>query len=209
MRYERQDPRDRAYAMGTGWLVRPDLLVTAGHNVYNWSGGPDGEGLGKAVHIKCYIGYHGRDSIGTPVVQQRLAKNAVTTAEWLTSKDNRHRDVAFIQVDRPFEGNLRLFSYLPTPKSGDEMIGVVGYPADKSLADSDGREEKGATMWEQFTDVQYNLEDPKNKPTMLKYRISTFGGKSPSHFSLPAASGAGNWNRNVPLLGDRFSDSFP
>ena len=163
--------------MGTGWLIRPDLLVTAGHNVYNWSAGANGEGLGKAVYIKCYIGYHGRDLVGTPAVQQRLAKNVVTTAEWLTSKDNRHRDVAFIQVDRPFEGNLRLFSYLPTPKSGDEMLGVVGYPADKILIDTDGREEKGAVMYEQFTDVQYNLEDPKNKPTMLKYRISTFGGK--------------------------------
>ena len=57
------------------------------------------------------------------------------------------------------------------------MLGVVGYPADKILIDTDGREEKGAVMYEQFTDVQYNLEDPKNKPTMLKYRISTFGGK--------------------------------
>ena len=94
--------------MGTGWLIRPDLLVTAGHNVYNWSAGANGEGLGKAVHIKCYIGYHGRDSVGTPAVQQRLAKNVVTTGEWLSNRDNRHRDVAFIQVDRPFEGNLRL-----------------------------------------------------------------------------------------------------
>ena len=67
------------------------------------------------------------------------SENAVTTAEWLTSKDNRHRDVAFIQVDRPFEGNLRLFSYLPTPKSGDEMIGVVGYPAEGCVVPAIGK----------------------------------------------------------------------
>ncbi|TRX90054.1 hypothetical protein FHL15_008973 [Xylaria flabelliformis] len=177
MRYEKQDSADPTWAMGTGWLISPDTLVTAGHNVYSWAGGE--EGLGRAVHIRCYIGYHGRDSIDSPIVQRRYARNIVTTAEWLTSKENRHRDVAFIQLDRPFEGNLRLFSYKPTPKVGDEMIGVVGYPADKSVVDKDGREEKGALMYEMFNDIQYNLEDKKNNPLqMLKYRISTFGGQS-------------------------------
>ncbi|KAI3316812.1 trypsin-like serine protease [Xylariaceae sp. AK1471] len=177
MRYEKQHPDDPAYAMGTGWLISPDMLVTAGHNVYSWAGSE--EGLGRAVHINCYIGYHGRDSINSPIVQRRLAKTVVTTAEWLTSKDNRHRDVAFIQLDRPFEGNLRVFSYKPTPKAGDEMIGVVGYPADKSITDKEGREEKGALMYEMFNDIQYNLEDKKNNSLqMLKYRISTFGGQS-------------------------------
>ncbi|KAI0456466.1 trypsin-like serine protease [Xylaria acuta] len=177
MRYEKQDSADPAWAMGTGWLISPDILVTAGHNVYSWAGGE--EGLGRAVHIRCYIGYHGRDSIDSPIVQRRYAKTIVTTAEWLTGKDNRHRDVAFIQVDRPFEGNLRPFSYKPTPKVGDEMIGVVGYPADKAMVDKDGREEKGALMYEMFNDIQYNLEDKKNNSLqMLKYRISTFGGQS-------------------------------
>ncbi|KAI0817091.1 trypsin-like cysteine/serine peptidase domain-containing protein [Xylaria sp. FL0064] len=177
MRYEKQSADDHAYAMGTGWLISPNMLVTAGHNVYSWAGIEGG--LGRAVHINCYIGYHGRDSIDSPTVQHRFAKTIVTTAEWLTSKDNRHRDVAFIQLDRPFTGNLRVFSYKPTPKAGDEMLGVVGYPADKSLADKDGREEKGALMYEMFNDVQYNLEDKKNNTLqMLKYRISTFGGQS-------------------------------
>ncbi|KAI0910811.1 trypsin-like cysteine/serine peptidase domain-containing protein [Ustulina deusta] len=177
MRYEKQSPDDHAYAMGTGWLISSNLLVTAGHNVYSWAGSEGG--LGRAAHINCYIGYHGRDSIDSPIVQHRFAKTVVTTAEWLTSKDNRHRDVAFIQLDRPFTGNLRVFSYKPTPKVGDEMLGVVGYPADKTLADKDGREEKGALMYEMFNDIQYNLEDKKSNPLqMLKYRISTFGGQS-------------------------------
>ncbi|KAI1749459.1 trypsin-like serine protease [Xylaria castorea] len=177
MRYEKQDPSDPAWAMGTGWLISPDTIVTAGHNVYSWAGGE--EGLGRAVLIRCYIGYHGRDSINSPIVQRRYANTIVTTAEWLTSKDNRHCDVAFIKVDRSFEGNLRLFSYKPTPKFGDEMIGVVGYPADKAVVDKDGREEKGALMYEMFNDIQYNLEDKKtNTLQMLKYRISTFGGQS-------------------------------
>ncbi|KAI0444258.1 trypsin-like serine protease [Xylaria telfairii] len=177
MRYEKQDPSNSAWAMGTGWLISPDTLVTAGHNVYSWGGGE--EGLGRAVHIRCYIGYHGRDFTNSPIVQRRYAKTIVTTAEWLTSKDNRHRDVAFIQVDRPFEGDLRPFSYKSTPWVGDDMLGVVGYPADKTLTDKDGREEKGALMYEMFKDIQYSLDDKRSNPLqMLKYRISTFGGQS-------------------------------
>ncbi|KAK0724409.1 hypothetical protein B0H67DRAFT_483186 [Lasiosphaeris hirsuta] len=177
MRYEGQKPGDRAYAMGTGWLIAPDTLVTAGHNVYDWSG--YGTGLGRAVHIKAYIGYHGKKNLNSPIVQSRLAKNIVTTAEWLTSRDNRHRDVAIIQLDRPFTGDLRLFSYKPTPSQADEMIGVVGYPADKVLADEDGPEERGAMMYEEFGGVAYSLEKNKTNPLgMLKYRISTFGGQS-------------------------------
>ncbi|KAK0673566.1 hypothetical protein QBC41DRAFT_240965 [Cercophora samala] len=177
MRYEGQPPGDKAYAMGTGWLIAPDLLVTAGHNVFDWSG--FGRGLGKAVDIKAYIGYHGRSNINSPIVQCRSAKVIVTNAQWVVDRNNRHADVAFIKLDNPFTGNLRLFTYKNTPESGDDMIGVVGYPADKTLEDSDGREEKGALMWEQFTSTTYVLDSAKNKGRgMLKYRISTFGGQS-------------------------------
>ncbi|KAK4460582.1 hypothetical protein QBC42DRAFT_229290 [Cladorrhinum samala] len=177
MRYEGQPEEDTAYAMGTGWLISPDTLVTAGHNVFDWSG--YGQGLGRAVHIKAYIGYHGRENVESPIVQSRVAKEIVTTAEWIMSRENRHRDVAIIRVDRPFEGNLRCFTYKSTPKLAEEMIGVVGYPADKVLQYEDGRQEKGAQMYEQFNDVVYNIEtDAKNPQGMIKYRISTFGGQS-------------------------------
>lgn len=36
MKYEHQAPDDERVAMGTGWLIRPDLMATAGHNVYDW-----------------------------------------------------------------------------------------------------------------------------------------------------------------------------
>ncbi|KAK3997783.1 hypothetical protein QBC44DRAFT_354296 [Cladorrhinum sp. PSN332] len=177
MRYEGQAEDDTAYSMGTGWLISPDTLVTAGHNVFDWSG--YGTGLGRAVHIKAYIGYHGRENVNSPIVQSRVAKDIVTTAEWVMSRENRHRDVAIIRLDRPFEGNLRCFTYKGTPKQAEEMIGVVGYPADKVLAYEDGREEKGALMYEQFNDIAYNLEPNKqNALGMIKYRISTFGGQS-------------------------------
>jgi V8-like Glu-specific endopeptidase len=178
MRYEGQGKDQPGWYMGTGWLIRPDLMVTAGHNVWNWAAN-DGRGLGRAVTIRCYIGYHGRASLAdTANVQQRLAKRAVTTAEWISSKSNRNRDFAFIQVDSPFTGNLNLFSYKSTPNFAvSEMLGVVGYPGDKCIRNEDDIEEKGAEMYEDFQQVDINMEEPGNSERMLTYRISTFGGK--------------------------------
>ena len=159
--------------MGSGWLIRPDLMVTAGHNVFDWSGG--NKGFGKAVQIKCYIGYQGSASVSLPSTQFRLAKNIVTTAEWMTSRENRHRDVAFIQVDRPFDGDLRLFNFKSTPQDGHVMLGVVGYPGDKSLETESG-EERGAEMYEMFTETEYSLDS--NALKLLEYKVSSYGGKS-------------------------------
>ena len=175
MRYEGQKASEKGYAMGTGWLVAPDILVTAGHNVFDWSG--FGRGLGRAVEIRCFIGYHGRKHIDSPIVQSRMAKNVVTTAEWVTARGNRHRDVAVIQVDRPFEGDLRLFTYSNTPSQDNAMLGVVGYPGDKFIVDDEDREEKGAEMYEMFSSQIYDLKGPENPLDMLEYYISTFGGK--------------------------------
>ncbi|KAF4446453.1 glutamyl endopeptidase [Fusarium austroafricanum] len=118
------------WMMGTGWLIRPDLLVTAGHLVYDW-----GRHYGAATEIKCYIGYNGRASINRPQVQTRYGTNVVTTAEWVETQDNRLKDVAFVQLDRPFTGNLRVLSYINTPRAGRDVLGVVGYPGDKALED--------------------------------------------------------------------------
>lgn len=176
MRYEGQGKDSPGWYMGTGWLIAPDIMVTAGHNVYNWAG----NGLGKATIIKCHIGYQGKESIGKPGVQTRHAKRCVTSAEWLASKDNRHRDFAFIQVDKPFTGNLRLFSYGKTPPNGCEMLGVVGYPGDRTIKDSYGRPERGAEMYVEFDKVNYHLTTDTKSPGMLTYRISTYGGQSGS-----------------------------
>ncbi|KAL9561144.1 hypothetical protein ACKAV7_014499 [Fusarium commune] len=82
------------------------------------------------------------------------------------------KDVAFIQLDRPFTGNLRLFSYLNTPETGNgTYLGVVGYPGDQTLED-----EQGAQMYEEFARSDYNIgEGPRH---MIEYSISTFAGQS-------------------------------
>ncbi|KAK3385750.1 hypothetical protein B0H63DRAFT_473521 [Podospora didyma] len=81
-------------AMGTGWLISPDILVTGGHIVYDWFG-ENGVAYGRAVAVnvrkkphvllssphRCstssnphphliyaYIGYHGKKSLSSPIV---------------------------------------------------------------------------------------------------------------------------------------------
>ncbi|KAF5967390.1 glutamyl endopeptidase [Fusarium coicis] len=161
------------WMMGTGWLIRPDILVTAGHVVYDW-----GRHYGAATQIRCYIGYNGRASVKTAQVQVRHGVNVVTTAEWIEAANNRTRDVAFVQLDRAFTGNLRTFNFVNTPLSGHKtLLGVVGYPGDKSLRDTEtGDEENGAQMYEEYAKNDYDIEaSPRH---MVEYSISTFGGQS-------------------------------
>ncbi|KAF4950454.1 hypothetical protein FSARC_13190 [Fusarium sarcochroum] len=161
------------WMMGTGWLIRPDLLVTAGHVVYDW-----GRRYGAASQIRCYIGYNGRASVKTAQVQARYGINVVTTEEWIQAPNNRPLDVAFIQVDRAFTGNLRTFNYVNTPVTGHKtLLGVVGYPGDKSLRDTEtGDEEQGAQMYEEYAKNDYDIEASSRH--MVEYQISTFGGQS-------------------------------
>ncbi|KAF4338951.1 glutamyl endopeptidase [Fusarium beomiforme] len=155
------------WKIGTGWLIRPDLLVTAGNVVYDPS-----NGSGTADQVKCYIGYNGKQSVKTSQVQARFGSKVVTPAAWLEDDRKRVNDVAFIQIERPFTGNLRLFNYTETPRTGDNTyLGVVGYPGDQTLGD-----EQGAQMYEEFAKNSYDIK--KSSRQMVEYSISTFAGQT-------------------------------
>ena len=144
------------------------MLVTAGHCAYDWRAS-----FGRAVNINAYIGYHGKASINNDSnVQSRRAKRIVTTAGWLSSKKNRANDVSFIQLNEPFT-DVEPIKFSDTPYQGNEDLGVVGYPGDKS----DGSE-RGAHMYEEFATVKYDLERAGPNPHMLQYKISTYAGES-------------------------------
>ncbi|KAJ9608503.1 hypothetical protein H2200_007491 [Cladophialophora chaetospira] len=168
IRYEKQGADDERYAMGTGWLIRPDLLVTAGHCVYDWS--QDG-GLGRAVSVKAWIGYNGKKSINSRSVQFRQGVQIVTTSGWLSSADNRTNDVSFVRLDSPFVDPpatpLTPFRFAGTPGTGTDILGVVGYPGDMSF-----NGEKGAQMYEEFGLVKFDITTSDQH--MLNYRISTY-----------------------------------
>jgi V8-like Glu-specific endopeptidase len=127
-----------SWAMATGWLIEPDLLVTAGHCANDWS-----HNYGKLTHVKAYIGYTGKEAVSEAnQVQMRMGIKVATTESWLTKGDTDSRgDVSFICLNKPFTG-VTPFKYVPTPMTGvNERIGVVGYPGDLMKR---GTGEKGA-----------------------------------------------------------------
>ena len=85
--------------MATGWLVRSNLVVTAGHCSFDHS-----HELGRLTHVKAYIGYHGNESIDDPsyAVQFLTAKSVATTQSWLQDGSNEAADVSFILLDGSF-----------------------------------------------------------------------------------------------------------
>lgn len=162
--YEFQKPG--SWAMGTGWLIRPDIFVTAGHCSYDWS-----HKMGRATEVKAYIGYDGSQSEKEPGVQFRHVKRIVTTEGWVTTKGQKSFDVSFMQVETPFTG-ITPVRFEDTPSQGSMVLGVVGYPGDLS----DKRTgEKGAHMYECFLPTEFDIATQAD--TMLEYEIDTFGGK--------------------------------
>ncbi|KGO74342.1 Peptidase S1B, glutamyl endopeptidase I [Penicillium italicum] len=183
VRYAGQETDDKRYAMGTGWLIRDDLLVTAGHCAFDWSQN-DGKGFGCATEVKAFIGYNGKDSVNQGAldnkVQFRHGVKIVTTQKWLDSGMFRQNDVSFIKLNKGFTG-VTPFKFQDTPFHDRKTIGVVGYPGDK---DYEG--EKGAQMYEEFREVTWDRkESAKN---MLEYRINTYRGQSGSPVILQGAS---------------------
>lgn len=169
IKYENQDSSDPRYAQGTGWLVKNNLLVTAGHCAFDHM-----YQFGKAVEVKAYLGYNGKKSISQPDVQFRHGNRVVTTAKWIASDINRANDVSFIELDSPFD-DVQPFSSPVTPLNGEQvMLGVVGYPADKTLDD-----EPAAQMYEMFGRTSWDLRNSASN--MLEYKLSTYAGKRISH----------------------------
>lgn len=196
MKYEGQDPDDTRYAMGTGWLIAPDLLVTAGHCAYDHQ-----YGFGRAIEVKAYVGYHGKEFVDTDKnVQFRRGVKIATTKNWINSEVNRANDVSFIRVETPFNSIVSV-KWQKTPVTGDRTLGVVGYPADRTSKSG----EQGAEMWEMFATTHVDLQTtPSN---MLEYLISTYAGQSGSPVLVQDSPQLTSIGAHVYGLGNRNSAS--
>ena len=123
--------------VASGWLVSNEIVVTAGHCVYDHT-----DKLGALLTAKIYLGYDGPDTEKRKNVAMRYGKSATMPSEWFIS-GHPCSDVAFIKLELPFYESAAI-TYGNTPHRGPRQLGVVGFPGDR-----DG----GHYMYEHFTEV--------------------------------------------------------
>ena len=80
---------------GTGWLTAKDLVVTAGHVIYDST-----DQWGGLTSMKVFIGYHGNDASN---LKSRYGKFVAVPTEWVKDLDAKY-DVGFVSV--PIQGSL-------------------------------------------------------------------------------------------------------
>ncbi|KAF5710923.1 glutamyl endopeptidase [Fusarium mundagurra] len=177
IRFEGQDASDTRHAQATGWLIMPHLIITAAHCVYDHT-----HNFGKAVNVRAFVGYNGKNSVDKPGVQFRRGLKVVIPKDWIISDTNRGSDVAFIEVDE-FNEVVRI-AQQPTVDLVDKMLlSVVGYPLDKSLG-----AERGAQMYEMTDTTDCDLS--KTAFNMLEHTISIASGQSGSPVLISGESKA-------------------
>ncbi|KAL9112575.1 MAG: hypothetical protein Q9227_003146 [Pyrenula ochraceoflavens] len=147
---------------GTGYLIRKNLVVTAGHCVCGR--------YGHATYVKAFIGYHGRDSktkdpLMTGDVEYNWGVGAAVPAEW-ADRRSILADVAFVQLAEDFVG-VEPVPYAITPNDPPGKLWVVGYPGDR---------DNGNQMYV-GTGGYFRKVSEEPIPGKVKHLVSTYAGK--------------------------------
>lgn len=113
--------------------------------------------------------YNGKASINTPNVIYQYATRVATTVSWFIA-GGRPGDFAVFKLNKPFDLRVPPMNFKATPMKGAGVLGVVGYPSDKSFIG-----ENGAQMYEMFFPTHFDRSKSENH--MLNYLVSTYAGK--------------------------------
>ncbi|KAF2963343.1 hypothetical protein GQX73_g10229 [Xylaria multiplex] len=176
--YAQNFPGNRYILEGSGWLIDDRTVVTTGHCAYSiQTSNHRSENLGiiRAVDIEVRIGYTSAERCPTNV-ESRRGEWVVTHHEWY-DKQEKDCDIAMIRLRDAFEHPER-FPYVKTPEKGEnEMIYVVGYPADipPHVQQTMPNDSAGGVMYQSSRAVTWNLNAPS---TGLMYRADTYAGNS-------------------------------
>jgi V8-like Glu-specific endopeptidase len=156
------------WSRATAWLMKKDLLVTCAHCVMHQC--KECRERPPAKHIKTYLGYNGRDTIGekddAKGVEFRAAKCFAVRQDWITDQQSVQSwyDVAVIKLQMPFEFAEPL-SYDATPSTFAGVLETIGYPTDK---------EHGEKMYGERKRHVFNMG--KDEKAMLTHHLSTAPG---------------------------------
>ena len=140
---------------GTGWLVGPKTLITAGHCVHEIH---QMGGWAKTIRV-----VPGRNGADRPFGQIDAVK-FTTTDVWIADQ-NPDYDIGCIHLPEPIGHNLGWFSIasLSDIELQESLVNICGYPADR-----------GGGL-EQYFEANRIL---KVGPRRIFYDIDTFGGQS-------------------------------
>jgi len=149
---------DGPWAMGTGFLTAPDMVLTAAHNVYHHK-------YGRATVVWACVGY------GTSTVQRAYGRTIAVPEEWLNVEVAK--DFAVVRVHEAFKGSLHILPLTPNTFHGVLTISVPGFPFDQVI---DG--EEGARLYEGETEMELPGVGARG---LLQHRVSTGRGMSFLH----------------------------
>ncbi|RBA10536.1 hypothetical protein FPRO05_05125 [Fusarium proliferatum] len=176
--------------IGTGWLINNDMVVTAGHCLYDWR-----YMGGFLKYVKCYFGYEGERSPGV----YRYGVTAAAPAEYLKAESSVH-DVSFIRLNERVT-DIKPIHYSVTPPKVTAQLGVVGYPGDLDF---------GKYLYEHWATVQIDLA---RTGTLLSYFIDTTPGQSGApvlrklrNVGVHIAGGYPNVGSVIGPYGNRFEE---
>lgn len=145
---------DGSVVVGSGWLMGPRLVVTAGHCVH--------EGAGGDFYREVLI-IPGADAMDAPFGSQ-VSTTLRAAPRWIIDGARAH-DYGAIILDRPFDAALTYRT--PAVKRDDDLLTgevfVAGYPADKP-----------GTQWEDSEPISRVRHD------QFQYMLDTYGGQSGS-----------------------------
>lgn len=153
--------------IGTGWLVNPSTIVTAGHNLY------DIKKKSHATRIKVTVGLKGKPPATDTGLEEQYASSA--TVHWAYyDRSRRCNDFGIVRLHTPFKDIQPILWQDAPPSSKGEQCKVVGYPGDlPSLTDR----ERGYIMYEAVGPVKdYDCIGNEHQ---LEYWPDTFGGVFP------------------------------
>jgi len=147
-----------AGAIGTGWLIGPKTVVTAGHCVFSqyFFGG-------WASMIEVIPGLNGNGSESRPYGS--VTSTRFSSVDRWTEKEDPDFDIGCIHLDQPKGMEVGWFALgaLPPEKLESYLVNISGYPADRG---------SGA---EQYHDRNRVLRVSERR---LFYEVDTYGGQS-------------------------------
>jgi len=157
-------------AMGTGWLAGPDLLVTAGHNLF----ANDVLKNGWVEQVEVYASRDGDVFFAMDVITKR--KQMLVSDAWLNQTQERDLlDYGAIRLNKRWGDDLGWFQLeawkASALRSKALKVNLVGYPTHNEV---EGQQIPKFTMWGQIGKISFVGEKT------LRYRIDSTGGQSGS-----------------------------